>query len=160
MSYPIDKDTPFPKFFNKNLENDSRLAMGEFPGESRPEKNREMVASLLKQTGDALHRLSLKHANFSDPAHILFISDPQVYLPGFMEIVLQAHVSPQLQTHRSTPALRLSLLFSAAREKTATAMIKTTKDIINALFILFHFPSFSTLGINTRGNGLSCAGGE
>jgi hypothetical protein len=32
MSYPIYKDTRFTKFFNNNFENDSRLAMGEFPG--------------------------------------------------------------------------------------------------------------------------------
>jgi hypothetical protein len=53
----------------------------------RAEKNRKgeyfPIKPVKEQTGDAMHRLSLKHANLGDPAHIFFISVPQVHLPGF-----------------------------------------------------------------------------
>jgi hypothetical protein len=58
-----------------------------------------MVAPLLKQTGDAIHRLSLEHVTLDDPAHIFFISDPQVHLPEFWLIVPHLHSGKQLQTH-------------------------------------------------------------
>src|SRR5512139_2706020 len=55
----------------------------------------------------------------------LTMSLPQVHWPGLLDIVVQAHFSPQLQTDNSSPTLRSNFPLDWARENATTATRRT-----------------------------------
>jgi hypothetical protein len=60
---------------------------------------------------------------------------PQVQFPAFEDIVLQGHLSPQLQAYTSSPTFNSILLLSRANARDTTTSAKATVNS-NAVFFI------------------------